>query len=300
MFVTGASGFIGCHVVRQALIAGHEIAALAMPEDPLSHLRDVTRDIHVVRGNLIDPESYRVELEKWVPDVFIHLAWYTEPGKYLESPENIVCLNAGLHLIQKLIRVGCPRVVMAGTCAEYAVSNAALTEDSPVGPATLYGACKLALMHVGTRLAAQAGMSFAWGRVFYLYGPYEDPRRLIPSLVGILVDRKPFQASSGEQVRDYLHVEDVARAFLSLAATEIGGIYNICSGWPVSMRGLMEMIGDMLEARELIAFGARKMAAWDPPFICGDNSRLKRLGWIPKYSLHDGLSTVVRELVTLR
>ena len=61
----------------------------------------------------------------------------------------------------------------------------------------------------------------------------------------------------------------------------------------------MEMIGDMLGARELIAFGARKMTGWDPPFICGDNSRLKTLGWIPRYSLHDGLSKVVRELVTI-
>ena len=171
IFVTGASGFIGRHVVRQALIAGHEIAALAMPEDPLGRLRDVTRDIRVVRGNLINPESYRVELEKWAPEVFIHLAWYTEPGKYLESQENIVCLNTGLALIQNLIRVGCPRVVMAGTCAEYALNDAVLTEDSPAGPASLYGACKLALMQVGTRLAAQAGMSLAWGRVFYLYGP---------------------------------------------------------------------------------------------------------------------------------
>jgi nucleoside-diphosphate-sugar epimerase len=293
VFVTGASGFIGCHVVRQALKAGQEVSILAMPEDPLARLQDFERDIRVVRGNLVDPGTYRMELEKWTPDVCIHLAWYTEPGNYLESQENIVCLDTSLRLIQELIRVGCSRAVMAGTCAEYAASDGILTEDSPAGPATLYGASKLALMYVGARLAAQAGMPFAWGRVFYLYGPYEDPRRLIPSLVRSLAGRNLFQASSGEQARDYLHVEDVARAFLSLAADENDGIYNICSGLPVTMRELMERIGDLLEAKGLIAFGARMKTDWDPPSIYGDNRKMRDLGWTPKIDLESGLRATI-------
>lgn len=293
LLVTGASGFIGCHVVRQALKAGHEVAVLAMPEDSLNRLQDVVQDIRVIRGNLIAPETYRVELAKWAPEACIHLAWYTEPGKFFESSENLVCLNAGLGLVQELIRAGCSHVVMAGTCAEYAVSDTVLTEDSPVSPATLYGACKLALMHVTACLAAQAGMSFAWGRIFYLYGPYEDPRRLIPSLIKILADMKSFQASSGEQVRDYLHVEDVAQAFLSLATAKNSGIYNICSNQPVTIRELIEMIGDLLGAKDLIAFGARKTVGWDPPFICGNNSRLRKIGWHPCYTLRSGLEHTV-------
>jgi nucleoside-diphosphate-sugar epimerase len=293
VFVTGASGFIGCHVVRQALKAGEEVSILALPEDPLTRLQNIEGYIRVVRGNLANPGTYRMELENWTPDVCIHLAWYTEPGKYLESQENIVCLNTSLCLVQELIRVGCSHVVMAGTCAEYAASDGILTEDSTTGQATLYAASKLALMHVGARLAAQAGMLFAWGRVFYLYGPYEGPSRLIPSLVGSLADGKLFQASSGDQVRDYLHVEDVAQAFLSLAVEENGGIYNICSGYPVTMRELMEKIGDLLEARELIAFGEKEITGWDPHFICGDNRKMRELGWVPKIDLESGLRATV-------
>ncbi|MDO9540774.1 MAG: NAD(P)-dependent oxidoreductase, partial [Kiritimatiellia bacterium] len=255
LFITGASGFIGSHVVRHAFAANCQVAILAMPTDPLWRLKDMADHLTVIQGDLDHPETYRLVLSAWKPEACIHLAWYAEPGKYLHAMENLACLEGSLALFQELIRIDCRHIVMAGTCAEYALQNKIINEDSPTDPATLYAACKLSLNLIGRQLAARTGVKFTWGRVFYLYGPHEDPRRVVPALIHSLSEGKPFPATSGEQVRDYLHVEDVASAFYRLAEHGTEGVFNICSGNPITMRRLMEIIGEIMRHGELIRFG---------------------------------------------
>lgn len=293
LFITGASGFIGSHVVRHALASRCQVAALVMPGDPLQRLRDLTGQITLIPGNLDHPETYRSALHAWQPETCIHLAWYAEPGKYLHATENLACLTDSFTLLQELIRINCRHIVMAGTCAEYALQNQPVKEDSPANPTTLYAACKLSLHLIGRQLAAQAGVRFAWGRVFYLYGPHEDPRRVVPALINSLSEGKLFAATSGEQIRDYLHVEDVASAFFHLADHGSDGIFNICSGEPISMRQLMATVGEIMGHAELIRFGEAPARLWDPPFICGNNSRLCKTGWQPHYTLRSGLEHTI-------
>lgn len=294
LFVTGASGFIGSNVVRHALASRCQVAVLVMPGDPLLRLRDVQDQIKLIPGDLDHPETYRSALSAWKPEACIHLAWYAEPGKYLHAMENLSCLNGSLALFQELIRINCRHIVMAGTCAEYALQNKPVHEDSPTDPTTIYAACKLSLNLIGRQLAVRTGVKFAWGRIFYLYGPYEDPRRVVPALIHSLSEGKPFPATSGEQVRDYLHIEDVASAFYTLAKEGAEGVFNICSGEPIPMRRLMEIIGEIMGHGELIRFGEAPARSWDPPFICGDNRKLKGIGWAPHFTLEQGLKQTIQ------
>jgi len=294
VFLTGASGFIGSHVARLLLNVGCDVLALTLPDDPLWRLQDVAARLTLVRGDLSNSAAYRSTLAEWQPEACIHLAWYAEPGKYLHSPENLVSLNASLMLLQALIEIGCHQVVMVGTCAEYDTDMGYLREDSPTRPATIYAATKLALNLIGQQMAATAGVSFAWARFFYLYGPYEDERRVVPALIHSLLKAEPFAATLGEQVRDYLHVEDVAAALWSLTEKRASGVFNISSGVPVTMRQLMEIIGDILGRTDLIQFGALPYRDWEPMFICGTNQRLRTLGWLPRYTLREGLEQMVR------
>src|SRR6185503_437734 len=125
------------------------------------------------------------------------------------------------------------------TCAEYDTDVGFLREDSPTKPATIYSACKLSMCLIGQHMATAAGVKFAWGRLFYLYGEQEDSRRLVPALIQSLQLGKPFDATAGEQVRDYLHTTDVAFALVMLAQQKAEGIYNIASGIAITMRQLM-------------------------------------------------------------
>lgn len=295
VLVTGATGFIGSHVARVLLAADRDVAAVVRPGSSLWRLEDVVDRLEVFPCDLADATSLRAELERWRPEACIHLAWYAEPGKYLTARENIPALEASLGLLDELIRADCGQVVMTGTCAEYDTDLGYLREDGPVRPATLYAATKLSLNLIASQVAASAGISFVWARLFYLYGPYEDERRLIPALIRALLRGQSFPATAGEQVRDYLHVADMAAALWTLAEQRVSGTVNVCSGVPVTMRQLMEAVAETTGNDHLIQFGAIPYRDWDPRFICGDNSRLHATGWRPRYAtLRAGLDQTTK------
>jgi nucleoside-diphosphate-sugar epimerase len=182
---------------------------------------------------------------------------------------------------------------MVGTCAEYDTDRGFLREDGPTKPSTLYAATKLSMNLIGQQMAALAGIDFAWARIFYLYGPDEDERRVVPALIRALLQGKHFPATKGEQVRDYLHVDDIAAGLRLLLERGANGNFNISSGEPVTMRRLMEIIGEATGRSELIEYGALPYRDWDPRFICGDSQRLRALGWSAKYGLKEGIAETV-------
>jgi len=293
IFVTGASGFIGSHVVRLLLSRGHSVAILSSMTEVPRRLKEVFSKIEKKTGKLEDLRSLRQLLTDFKPDACVHLAWYAEPGKYLEAAENLSSLKMSLDLFNELIQSGCRQIVAAGTCAEYAVSSAPLKEDSRTEPATLYAAAKFSCCLLGRQLADLAKINFAWGRIFYPYGPTEDERRVVPAVIKSLLEGKPFSATAGDQVRDYIHVEDVALAFCIMAEQQANGVFNVSSGSPVSIRHLLETIGRLNNQENLLEFGVKPYRSWEPPFIGGDNQKLKSLNWREHYNLEEGLQNTI-------
>jgi nucleoside-diphosphate-sugar epimerase len=228
-------------------------------------------------------------LREFAPEVCIHAAWYAEPSKYLTSPLNTDCLADSLKLIEVLAQVGCSHVVMVGTCAEYDASLGYFEEVSATRPETLYAASKLSAALIGPFVAQQHDLTFVWARLFYQYGPYEDDRRVVPALIKAMLRGDEFAATAGEQVRDYLHVDDVASGLATLAIQRASGIYNIASSVPLTIHDLMSTIQTLCGRENLIKFGARPYAAWEPMSLYGSNRKLSELGWSPSYSLEQGL-----------
>jgi nucleoside-diphosphate-sugar epimerase len=157
----------------------------------------------------------------------------------------------------------------------------------------LYAAAKLATRLVVEPLARRGGAALAWARLFFLYGPDEDPRRMIPGLIRALLAGRAFAATDGEQVRDYLHVDDVAAGLATLVRSNASGVFNICSGEGTQVRRIMQMIGDQIGRTDLIRFGEQPRREWEPQVICGDNSRLRSLGWRPGRDLAEGLRETI-------
>lgn len=293
VFVTGASGFIGSHVIRSLINANHEVLALAAPGDNLWRIQDILFRLELLRGTLQGISHFQNRLQTWRPHTCIHLAWYAEPGKYLDAMENIESLQDSLQLLRTLSKCGCAHFIGAGTCAEYEMKPGLLMEDDKTKPETLYAASKLSLQLMGSQVAKQSGMRFAWGRIFHLYGPKEDARRLVPSAIIKLQEGKRFFATPGEQNRDFLHVTDVANAFLVLAEEQATGIYNICSAEPITVKSLLNLIGDLTGNTGLIVLGAVPYREWEPMFVCGNNDRLKAMGWMPNVDLPSGLQDAI-------
>jgi nucleoside-diphosphate-sugar epimerase len=294
VFLTGATGFIGSHAARLLIREGCEVHALVRENSDTWRIDDILPRLHPVRCDLLSPDELDAHIARVRPDLCLHLAWYAVPGKYLAAEENLAMLAASLHLASSLQKNGCRRLIGAGTCFEYDTCAGCLSEESPIKPGNLYAASKHALQIVLEQLAGVTGMEFAWARLFYQYGPYEDEIRLVPSVICSLLRGQAVKVTKGEQIRDYLHVEDVAAAIWAVARSGLTGPVNIGSGQPVAVRDIVAGIGAIIGRPELILSGALPQRASDPMYVCADNRRLKEnTDWAPRYGLEQGLRHTV-------
>jgi nucleoside-diphosphate-sugar epimerase len=231
------------------------------------------------------------------PEVVVHLAWCAEHGKFWTSPENLRWVEASLALLRAFAAAGGRRAVLAGSCAEYdwTTGDARLREnDTPLRPATLYGAAKNALREVAAAYAEQEHFELAWGRVFFLYGPDEAPGRLFASVARQLLAGRPAQTTDGAQVRDFLHVSDVGAAFAALAGSDITGAVNIGSGEGVALREVIEEIAHAAGRPELLELGALRQRPGEPDLLVADVTRLRdELGFRPRITLAEGVADTV-------
>lgn len=291
VLVTGATGFIGQHSLSQLLESGYEVHAVGGQRAP------ETPDQNIVwyRVNLLEPSEVAALVDKVRPSHLLHLAWYAEPGKYWTAPENFTWLKASVDLMQIFSERGGQRVVMAGSCAEYDWKFDYCSElFTPCRPVTFYGICKHATQIVLDGWSRQTGMSSAWGRIFYLYGPGEYPSRLVPSVINSLLRDEVARCSHGEQVRDFMHVEDVAGAFVALLDSSAQGAVNIASGKAVPLRQVIYTIADQLNKRSLIQLGAVPAPPGDPDVLVADVSRLRdEIGFLPRYGLEQGIAQTI-------
>lgn len=286
VLVTGATGFIG----RQSLVhlqrAGFEVHAVSSTHRPAEQ----GAEWHA--ANLLD-ESPDELFKRVKPSHLMHFAWYAEPGRYWTAPQNYSWVSASMRLLAAFAANGGRRAVLAGTCAEYdwryGWCNEVLT---PLASSSPYSACKNALRLLAESFLAQQGMSVAWGRIFHLYGPHERPERLVSSVIASLLRGQPALCTAGQQLRDFMHVADVAAAFVALLqAEEVSGAVNISSGKPAAVSDVLQRLATRLGRMDLLQLGARATPASEPPLLVGDNRRLSdEVRWAPSYDLDRGLA----------
>ena len=275
VLLTGVTGFIGSHVARELLRRGHEVHATV--RDGADRRRIADLDALRLHPGGIDTIPVR-------PDVAISLAWIATPGKYLTAPENRDCLEATRRLLASL---EC-RAVVAGTCFEFDTSLGRLREDSPTKPTTLYAQCKDEL-----RREVERRPDSAWVRFFYQYGPWEDERRLVPTVIRSLLRGQEARVSPGGQGRDFLHVEDVASAVASVAESGLTGCVNVGAGEAPTVKELVSTIGALTGRPELVRYGAVPYYEGEPMLIVADNAKLRSSGWTRKWSMTEGLRHTV-------
>jgi nucleoside-diphosphate-sugar epimerase len=295
--VTGAAGFIGAHIVAQAVgdpKAGHEVYALVRESTDPRRLQTLAPSARLVRGDLLDLATFDAALQEIRPELVIHCGWYVTPGRYLTSEANFDFVEASVRLARRLASLGCRRFVGLGTCFEYDTSVGYLAESSPTRSDSPYAASKLALQLMLAQIGALSGMETAWARIFYQYGPFEQPQRLVPAIIRSLVGGQQARSTGGEQLRDFLHIEDVASAVWAIARSSLTGPVNVGSGRPVAVRDIVTTIGTILDRLDLLAIGAIPYSPSDPWFVCANNRLLvDQTGWAPRYGLEDGLRQTI-------
>ena len=294
VLITGASGFVGSHVARLLVAEGCEVYALVRESSNRWRIRDILPSMYLRQSDLVAFENVNTYLQEIKPELCIHLAWYAVPGKYLNSQENLDSIQASINLLSQLAELGCKRFVGIGTCFEYDLSLGYLSESSLTKPITLYAATKVALSTILQQFAQITEMEIAWIRLFYQYGPMEDERRLIPGIISSLLRDEVVKTTKGEQIRDFLNIEDVASAIWAVAKSNVSGVVNVGSGQPVTVGQIALELGNLLGKPDLIHLGALPYRPNDPMFICANNELLrKKTDWTQKYNLTTGLKNTI-------
>ena len=235
--VTGASGFIGRYVLAELANCSIEAIAITRNRSHLQNMKATFRIVELDISNAGNDEYERIGR----PDILIHLAWNGLPN-YTSSHHIDIELPRQYQFLKGLVDAGLPSILVTGTCFEYGMQTGALSESVIPSPSNPYGSAKDLLRRKLQSLQMTRSFSLTWARLFYIYGEGQSGNSLYSQLKESVSRGDPvFNMSGGEQLRDYLPGDEVARLIVQLAVRMDNlGIVNVCSGKPVSVRELVE------------------------------------------------------------
>jgi nucleoside-diphosphate-sugar epimerase len=293
VLATGCSGFLGRHCAQALLRHGCRVDAVSRMRRGMAADGIIWHSL-----DLHDRKAAEALMATLRPSHLLHLAWVTAPDRYRDASENLDWLESSLALVKAFGEQGGKRFVGAGSCAEYAAATDPCVEDAtPIGPSTLYGQCKATFWMAAQACARRYGFSAAWGRVFLPYGPGDERRRLVPSLLTALGGGRSIDVTDGSQVRDFVYATDVADLLVRLLETpEATGAYNVGTGDGTTVRQVIERVARHFHALDLVHFGARPNRTDEPPLLVADMAKVERvLGWRAATSIENGLEELLSQ-----
>ena len=235
VIITGATGFIGQHLTPLFLRANYDILAIVRDEEKAKSF-SWFKDVKFIFADL-NKEEINVIINDKV--TLIHLVWgdihnYNSPNHLKNNLPN------SLSFLKKMAEKGVRQILVAGTCFEYGIQCGALDVNMETKPNTLYGVSKDNLRKKMQEYQKSKKFIFQWARLFYMYGKGQNKSSLISQLDEAIIKKIEFKMSGGKQIRDYLPVQKVAKNLFELVEKKEGGIFNICSGIPISIEELVK------------------------------------------------------------
>lgn len=276
ILVTGATGFIGSHVINELLKYDHQIIIAVRNKNSVKHLQDKIKVIEFDLDNLQSNKNYFSESGK--PDLLIHLAWQGLPN-YKEKFHLEKNLPSHSAFLKNIVSNGLQNLVVTGTCFEYGMKEGCLSEEMESDPQNPYALAKDKLRKFLEELQKQNSFNLKWVRLFYMYGKGQNPNSLFSQLeLALQNGETTFNMSGGGQLRDYLPVEKVAEYIVRIALqNKINGIINCCSGMPVKVKTLVKNYLKENNKTIDLNLGYYPYADYEPMAFWGDDTKLKKI-----------------------
>lgn len=297
--MTGASGFLGAHVVRRLIAEGMEVAILVRDPDRVLRLQALQTGMPVVVvGDLLDQERLQAAIARWQPQVIYHLAAAGVNPAASTSTEVVQSNVLGtLNLLEACRGLAVSRFVYAGSCAEYG-SGHDLSEDRRPAPTNVYGASKAAAGLLVQTYGRMYGLPTVWLRPFMIYGPLERRGRLVTHTILTALSGEDIRMTGGEQERDFVYIDDVVDGFIRAAddayPAAVGETINLSSGKGVPIRDVVALILEIMGHPVKAVLGALPYREGEMWLQSGDNRRARRLlDWSPRVSLREGLERTI-------
>jgi nucleoside-diphosphate-sugar epimerase len=303
VLLTGASGFLGSHLLRGLITAGAQVHAIVRPSSVRTFPVEGAQ-IHAC--DLLDAEALDRAVRDADPDCVFHLAAYGTTGSQTDHARmQRVNLDGTINLWHALGGRSF-RFVQTGTCAEYGHIRGPISETHACQPRWAYPATIHASVTLSQARGFESGREVVILRPFGPFGPNDRPERLIPYVVQRLVDGQRAEVSGGTQLRDYSYVDDHVAALMLAGSRPLPAqvaVYNVGSGRPTAVRAVIEAIADEVggDAVARIDFGARPIHDAEPPEMHADITAIARdLGFAPRVDLRDGLRRTIAAYVARR
>jgi nucleoside-diphosphate-sugar epimerase len=271
--VTGATGFIGRHLVRKLLRNGHQVIAVARNLERAKEL-EWFAEVSFIQADLHLNCRHVIEKMDEI-DVLIHLAWPGLPN-YQGSFHIFKNLKSDLDFLKASIESGLSHIVVAGTCLEYGLQTGALNEGMDTNPITPYGFAKDSLRKSLQFFQKEHNFTLQWMRLFYMYGEGQNPKSLLSQLDKAIEEkRKSFDMSIGTQLRDYLPIESVAKNIcVAVENPSINGVINCSSGKPISVLDLVRRRCQERESNIYLNKGCYSLPEYEPVDFWGIPEKL--------------------------
>jgi UDP-glucose 4-epimerase len=294
--VTGAGGFVGANLVRHLLERGDEPIAMLRPGTGSWRLADITAGTRTEFVDLTRPDDVLRLVLQVRPDVIFNLAasgaysWQTDLDEMLA-----VNVRATETLLKAARRVDA-RLVQAGSSSEYGFADRGTAEVDRVEPNSYYAVTKVAATHLCRLAAAQHGQHAVTLRLYSVYGPWEEPGRLMPTLVDRALDGTYPPLAAPATARDFVWIDDVCDAFVCAATTALedgGAVLNVASGAQTTLGALTDIVQTLFDIESDPIWDSLPARSWDTAVWVGDPSTTADLiGWTAATSVEHGLSAL--------
>lgn len=297
--MTGATGFVGSHLVRRLVRDGVEVHVLCRPASDFWRLRDVVPRLRMHQADLSDLAGLEAVVRSVRPTFVFHVAAATVVAGVAAGPAELIGVNllGAVNLVQACDSVDYRSLVMTGDSFEYSPSRSPLGESAPCRPTSLHGITKLAATLHGQAAARSRGRPIVTLRLFSTYGPYDNPRRLVPRVIAGALAGSTIELSRPEIARDWIHVDDLVELYLeaSRAGGSVAGqVFNAGSGRAASLGDIVAAILHATGSAAEIRWGAFPAAEHDAyPWIADMRSTFASFAWRPLIPLEEGLRRTI-------
>jgi nucleoside-diphosphate-sugar epimerase len=294
VLVTGGAGFVGACAVRALLERGHTVHVLLRPQSRPWRLADVLPRLTVHRADLTDAGQTRAAVLSARPRAVLHLAAH---GAYECQADARAILRTNIlgtyNLLEAASEAEVAVFINTGSSSEYGFRSEPMCETDRLEPNSFYAVAKAAQTHLCALLGKKGAMGVVVFRLFSVYGPWEEPSRLIPTLIRRARAGLPLEMVAPDIARDFVYVEDVVDALLDLpaAARLRGEAINLGTGIETNLREVVEAVTDLLGNRSEVRWGSMKPRHWDNTRWSADPAKaVQLLGWRPRHTLRQGLA----------
>jgi nucleoside-diphosphate-sugar epimerase len=302
VLVTGATGFVGSHLVRKLVQQGHDVHILCRQASNFWRLTDILGQVSRHEADLRDASLLNDIVKSVHPRYIFHLASATVVAGSTASSNELVNVNlqGTINLLQACDQISYDGIVCTGDSFEYSPSFEPLREDGECRPESLHGLTKLAATLHGMAIA-KTGRPVVSLRLFSTYGPGDNPARLVPRVIAGAMNNTPILLSRPQIARDWIFIDDVASIYIEAAhrADQLaGGVFNVGSGEKRDLGEIADLILRLTKSTAELRWGVFNAPAHDAhPWIADTITTLHNFTWRPKVGLEEGLSLTVADWV---